>query len=131
MADHILKKYRFLFFILISIGIISGFSKKLENLGSNIVNSYKIWQIKQDLILIKTNLDLEKSKQGLYPPEHRFSHWFKENLSKKFVYNFPIDRLKEPYIYKTLNKRKDFFISSSGKDKIHGTKDDIVISSIK
>lgn len=131
MHDNTLKKYRFLFFILISIGIISGFSKKLDKAGAMIITNYKIWQIKKDLVIIKNQLDLEKENSGLYPPEHRFSRWFKKNLSNKMQYNFPIDRLKEPYLYKTLNNRNDFVISSPGKDKIHDTKDDIKTSSIK
>jgi len=131
MSDQNFKKYRFLFFILLSIGIISGFSKNIEKAGSCIVNIYKTCLTRQDLILIKNHLDMEKEQLGLYPPAHRFSHWFKESLSEKLEYNFPIDRWGKPYIYKTINERHDFVVSSSGKDMVHETKDDIKITSIK
>lgn len=131
MSGNNLKKYRFLFYILISIGLISGFSKKLEKSAIYILDSYKTCLTGQDLILIKKHLDIEKEQSGLYPPVHRFSHWFKENLSDKLEYNFPIDRWGKPYVYKAINERHDFIVSSSGKDMVHETKDDIRIGSIE
>ncbi|MGE4520283.1 MAG: type II secretion system protein GspG [Desulfobacteraceae bacterium] len=124
-------KYRFLFFILFSIGIISGFRTDIEKLGDAAVDRYYIYKTRKDLLIIKTYLDREKQKNGLYPPVHRFSHWYKTTLSGQLAYNFPLDRWGQPYFYTTINKRMDFIVSSRGKDQRPDTIDDIKISSSK
>lgn len=120
-------KFRFLFFILFSLGIVFSSAPYIENLGDEIINYYYVYKTKKDLIIIKTCLDTEKDKNGTYPPSHRFAHWYKTNLSGKFKYNFPLDRWGQPYIYKSVNEKMDFILSSSGKDQKPDTKNDLKI----
>ena len=106
-------------------------SSQIQDFGDYIVNRYYVYKTRKDLLIIKTGLDAQKEKNGLYPPYHRFSHWYKTALSGKLAYNFPLDRWGNPFLYKALNNRVDFIVTSAGMDNKINTDDDISITSIK
>ncbi|MGM0419005.1 MAG: hypothetical protein ACQEQS_09800 [Thermodesulfobacteriota bacterium] len=121
--------YRFLFFILAAIGIVSGASKHLNSAGDIFIKKYKIYKTRNELEYIKSELEKRYTENKTDLPSHRFTHWYTQNLSQKLSFEFPLDRWGEPVEYKKNNKKPGFILTSSGPDMKKGTDDDIVISS--
>jgi|GEM_PF-3782088 hypothetical protein len=121
--------YRFLFFILAAIGIVSGTSKYLNSAGDIFVRKYKIYKTRSELEYIKSELEKRYGENKTALPSHRFTHWYTQNLSPKLSFEFPLDRWGKPYNYETDSKKSGFTLTSSGPDLKQGTDDDIIISS--
>lgn len=129
--DNNASLYRFLLYILLSIGIVSAASTKLDMVTAQISNQFKEYHTKKDMTLIKDHLAKFQEENHKYPPAHRFSHWYVKNLKKDMPFAFPLDRWGEPYIYKTDEMRMNFTLISKGKDKKLQTKDDLIVISTK
>lgn len=125
--DSLLYRLRFLVFILLSIAITFIFYDNLINSAVKTKALTKKYNTKKDLKSIKKFLIKYKTQNGLYPPDHRFIMWYKNNLSNQLKFKFPMDRWGEPLIYKTFKNREFFELISKGIDQKAGTADDIII----
>lgn len=82
---------------------------------------------RQDIQAVFYALERHYKQESCYPAPEMFDDWLWETFRGNFSLQIPLDRWGEPLVYAITPERDGFSLTSSGKDKTVGTKDDFGI----
>jgi hypothetical protein len=111
--------------VAMSLGVIAGNSDEFKRLFEDAASMGRQIASAGDLRTIGQMLDYEYMKKGRYPSEKAFPEWMTSSLRESTGRNIHKDHWGNLLVYETGAGGKSFRLTSTGKDGIKGTPDDI------